>query len=71
MKNSPFLKIKKIHENDFAFSFFDNYPVSEGHMLVVPKRVVAEIFDLSEEEYKACFELVREVRDYLSKKFML
>ena len=69
MSESPFLKSKKIHENDFAFSICDNYPVSDGHMLVIPKRVVAEIFDLTDEEYNACFDLVREVRDYLSEKF--
>ena len=48
---SPFLNKKKIIENENAFAIYDGFPVSKGHVLVIPKRVVAEIFDLNDEEY--------------------
>lgn len=52
-------------ENPLARAFFDAYPVSPGHALIVPKRHVRTIFDTTAEEYAACFALVREVRELL------
>ena len=69
MSKDPFTEDKKIHENEHAFSLLDGYPVTEGHMLVVPKRKVPEIFDLTDKEYQACFDLVRVVKDYLMNKY--
>ena len=69
MSKYPFTEDKKIHENEHAFSLLDGYPVTEGHMLVVPKRKVPEIFDLTDKEYQSCFDLVRVVKDYLMNKY--
>ena len=68
MNDSPFTEDRKVHENEHAFSLFDSYPVTEGHMLVVPKRRVSEVFELTDKEYKACFDLVKIVKDYLKDK---
>lgn len=38
------------------------YPVAEGHMLVVPKRHVASIFELDLEEYGDLWRLVGNIR---------
>jgi histidine triad (HIT) family protein len=40
----------KIAEDDKHFAFFDINPLAKGHTLVVPKREVDYIFDLSDEE---------------------
>jgi diadenosine tetraphosphate (Ap4A) HIT family hydrolase len=40
----------------------DGFPVTAGHTLVIPRRHVADYFDLSAEEVVACHELTREVR---------
>ena len=69
MNDSPFTEDRKVHENEHAFSLFDSYPVTEGHMLVVPKRRVSEVFELTDKEYQACFDLVRVVKDYLKEKY--
>ena len=66
---SPFLNIKKIIENENAFAIYDGFPVSKGHVLVIPKRVVAEIFDLNDEEYSSCFNLVKDVKKILEEEF--
>ena len=58
---SPFLDKPKIAENNLSFSIYDTFPVSKGHALVIPKRVVADIFDLNDDEYKSCFDLVKVV----------
>lgn len=40
----------KVAENDEFFAFLDIAPLQKGHTLVVPKREVDYIFDLSDEE---------------------
>tara|TARA_B100001093_G_C26785177_1_gene996336 strand:+ start:225 stop:584 length:360 start_codon:yes stop_codon:yes gene_type:complete len=67
--DSPFIDKEKIYVNEFSYSFYDTYPVSKGHMLVVPKRIVPEIFDLPEDEYLSCLDLVRTVRNHLISEF--
>ncbi len=43
----------KIAEDAGHFAFLDINPVNPGHVLVVPKREVSYIFDLSDEEYQS------------------
>jgi diadenosine tetraphosphate (Ap4A) HIT family hydrolase len=53
-------------ENDCAVAIPDAFPVAEGHMLVVPKRHVASLFDLPDEEQAALWRLVAQVRGKLA-----
>ena len=41
----------KVAEDDRHFAFLDINPVASGHVLVIPKREVDYIFDLSDSEY--------------------
>ncbi|TFU94775.1 HIT family protein [Barnesiella sp. WM24] len=43
----------KIAEDDKHFAFLDINPVAPGHTLVIPKKEVSYIFDLTDEEYTA------------------
>jgi ATP adenylyltransferase len=45
-------------ENELAICFPDGFPVTEGHTLIIPKRHVADFFELSQEEAHAVFELL-------------
>ena len=56
-------------ENASGLAFFDSFPVSRGHALVVPKRHVMTIFEMSEEEYTDCFRLVLALRDLLLARY--
>jgi diadenosine tetraphosphate (Ap4A) HIT family hydrolase len=49
-------------ENELAKAFKDNYPVTEGHILVTPKRHVADYFDLHQPERNAMEALLCESR---------
>ena len=69
MIDSPFINKEKILENEYAFAIYDGFPVSKGHTLVIPKRIVSEIFDLKVDEYEACFDLVKKVKNYLQEKY--
>ena len=61
------IKDKKeiILENELAVSFYDSFPVSQGHTLIIPKRHCEAYFDLTSEEMKAMFELSQEVKKLL------
>jgi diadenosine tetraphosphate (Ap4A) HIT family hydrolase len=47
-----------IVKNSFWYAQWDKYPVSKGHMLVIPFRHVQNCFDLSVDERSSMFELI-------------
>jgi diadenosine tetraphosphate (Ap4A) HIT family hydrolase len=64
-RDCPFCHMEKsrIHqESECAIAFFDAFPVTEGHTLVIPKQHVGSVFDLPEEEQAALWRLVALVR---------
>jgi diadenosine tetraphosphate (Ap4A) HIT family hydrolase/HKD family nuclease len=68
MTDSPFLRITSEHwiaSNAEAFAVFDRYPVSNGHSLVITKRVVATWFDATPSEQSAVMKLVNAVKRFL------
>lgn len=54
-----------VAENTHATAFPDQFPVSEGHTLIVPRRHVKSVFELPGEELQTVWTLVAEVRDRL------
>lgn len=58
-----------IVESASAFSFFDKYPVTKGHALVIPKRLTASYFDLTQKEQTACWLVVNKVKSILNSRF--
>jgi diadenosine tetraphosphate (Ap4A) HIT family hydrolase len=45
-------------ENEAAAAILDGFAVAEGHTLVIPRRHVASVFDLPDEEQAALWRLV-------------
>lgn len=56
-------------ERELAYSARDTYAVSPGHTLVIPRRHVADFFELTPEEINACMELIIEERKLLDEEF--
>ncbi len=54
--------------NEKAFAVLNIYPYNNGHVMVAPRRHVADIGGLSGEEADCLFSLLREVRLLLKKK---
>ena len=48
--------------NDHWYVVYDQYPVSQGHMLVIPIRHCETFFDISEEELSILAETIREAK---------
>jgi len=58
-----------ITETATAYAILDKFPVSKGHALVIPKKHVADYFDLSFKEQSACFFILNAVKDIIKSKF--
>ncbi|MEI6206332.1 MAG: HIT family protein [Desulfuromonadales bacterium] len=52
-----------IADNTHALAIMDDFPVSPGHALIIPKRHIASLFEASREERDALFDLLEEVRN--------
>lgn len=72
MKPTIFTKIingnipsHKVYEDDKTFAFLDIHPVTEGHVLVVPKKQVEFIWDLDPSDYQAVMATVQKVGAHL------
>ncbi len=50
------------YENDLAYASYDTYPVSDQHCLIIPKRHVADYFELSNDEIIACNDLIKIIK---------
>jgi diadenosine tetraphosphate (Ap4A) HIT family hydrolase len=72
-KVSPFFSDDQprdlIYESGTTFAFYDKYPVSLGHALIVPKRLISNYFDLSIKEQMACWMMVNKVKSLLQNRF--
>jgi len=56
-----------IRENRLSIAVRDAHPVTELHTLVIPKRHVADFFDLFQPERNAIFSLIEEMRREIQK----
>jgi diadenosine tetraphosphate (Ap4A) HIT family hydrolase len=74
MKECPFCKIwesnsshsfKVLVVGEHCVSVLDQYPVSEGHCLVIPKRHVATIWELTDEELKDLYTVMKQTDDWI------
>jgi len=54
-----------LFENNLAMAFHDNYPVTKGHLLIVPKRHAYEYFDLYQVEINSIHELLMKAKQEL------
>jgi histidine triad (HIT) family protein len=51
----------KVYEDGKVTAFFDILPISPGHTIIVPKTHVADIEDLTDEDFKAMAAVVKKI----------
>jgi len=56
-------------ENEFAWAMFDEFPVCNGHTLIVPKRHVKDFFHATAEEKIAMLELIDRAKEIIDTKY--
>jgi diadenosine tetraphosphate (Ap4A) HIT family hydrolase len=57
-----------LRENALAYVRYDNNSLSRGHVLVIPKRHVANFFDMTLEEQSAVLALLNEAQTSIQKQ---
>jgi len=59
----------KVAEDKYAFAFMDIYPLRPGHVLVVPKSEVDEIYELPDEDYVNLIRFAKIIAQAMRKVF--
>jgi len=62
-------KERIITENEFAFAIYDSFPVSQGHILVIPKKHINNYFEADSQTKEQLWKLVDECKEIVDKKF--
>jgi histidine triad (HIT) family protein len=81
MEDSIFTKIVKgqvpcyeIYQDELTLAFLDIHPMVPGHTLVIPKKQIEFVWDLSDEDYHAvmatCKKVALKLRETLGTKYV-
>lgn len=68
----PFCNVdvsRQLFSNDLAMSIADGFPVTRGHCLIIPKRHLQSLFEVTPEERSALWELVEQTQQYLAAEY--
>lgn len=74
MEECIFCKLANMKESYIAetknlFAIWDKYPASKGHAMIIPKRHIVNMFEMSEQEGKELPVLLRRVKDVIEEKY--
>jgi diadenosine tetraphosphate (Ap4A) HIT family hydrolase len=58
-----------VDAREHAFAVLDAYPVSPGHTLAIPRRHVADAFDLTADKIAELLHLIRSARDRIDRTY--
>jgi diadenosine tetraphosphate (Ap4A) HIT family hydrolase len=64
----PFCRLdpaQLVMANELAVAVYDNYPVTRGHTLLIPRRHIGSFFEATEAERDALFALLAAMREKL------
>ena len=69
----PFCKVESEREiiasSPLSVAFFDGFPISPGHALIIPTRHVSSFFDLSQEERQDLLNLADSVKRIVEERY--
>ena len=71
MKDCPFCNnIEQIiAESEYWYVIYDKYPVSKGHTLLITKRHISSFFDLTSEETKQIYSMIKYIKSKLDAEY--
>lgn len=55
--------------NNHGYARYDGYPVSPGHLLIIPYRHVSSLFDLTDKEVQGLWSLLKAGKEFLNEKY--
>lgn len=59
----------KIYEDQKTLAFLDIHPIQPGHVLVIPKKQIESVWDLTDEDYLALMKTVKLIAAKLKTEF--
>lgn len=62
-------KEKILYETSCWLAMFDEYPVNQGHVLLIPKHHVESVFELNEEEKTTLVDSIKDIESILIRFF--
>jgi len=65
---NPFVD-EVVARNDLCYARWDRFPVSKGHLLIMPFRHVQDLFSLTPEEGQAMLVLINECKAVIEENF--
>lgn len=68
----PFCSVSKdrvVHDGKLAIALSDDFPISPGHALIVPKRHISSWFETTSEERVEILELIDVLRKELDERY--
>ncbi len=57
----------KVLENEYFLAFLDIFPLAKGHVLVIPKKEIDYLFDISSDEYGELWKFAQQVAKAMDK----
>jgi diadenosine tetraphosphate (Ap4A) HIT family hydrolase len=58
-----------VTENGLAYARYDSNSLSRGHVIIVPKRHVADFFEMTDAEQAALLDLLRQAKNLVQRKY--
>ena len=60
---------ESVAKNDLCYARWDCYPVTKGHLLVIPFRHIPDFFSMTGKEREAVLDLVTECKEVIEENF--
>ena len=60
---------KIIHEDQYWVSVYDEFPVNEGHVLIISKRHISDMTELKSNEWAYLHSAIMFIEEYIKEKF--
>ena len=61
--------VELVASSDHSIAFYDRYPISDGHTLIIPRHHEADLFALNSDERADTWALLDTVRELLAERF--
>lgn len=62
-------KDRIIIENKTAIAIYDGFPVSKGHMLIIPKMHILDYFEIEQSDREGLWQLIDKCKKFLDEQF--
>jgi diadenosine tetraphosphate (Ap4A) HIT family hydrolase len=63
------LKSAAVKENELSYFIYDKFPQSAGHALIIPKRHIETVFEMTDKEWASAARMIDTAKKEIEKKY--